>query len=118
MGKPKATPAEWKSRLDRVRRPLRKHRCADRATASMYLTAIVAYFVTEILNLIRDEAKHKKKNKIHMQNTPLRIQNGNDLSGFLARLTISENRELPNINSAIFPNLPADMPSTSRRNSF
>ncbi|CAG9530490.1 unnamed protein product [Cercopithifilaria johnstoni] len=120
----KKTPKKGQSRsvradlyfpIGRIHRLLRKGNYADRigASAPIYLTAVLEYLSTEVLQLAGDEARANQKNRITPRHLQLAIRNDDELSALLSDVTISEGGVLPNINSALLPKQSADMQSTS-----
>ncbi|VBB30857.1 unnamed protein product [Acanthocheilonema viteae] len=80
---------------------------------SVFLAAVLEYLSAEILEMAGNAAHANEKNRINLRHLQLAIQSDDELSALLSNVTVSQDSVLPNINSALLPKQPADMPSTS-----
>ncbi|KAL3983000.1 Histone H2A [Acanthocheilonema viteae] len=99
----------------RIRRLLRRGNYAERigVRVSVFLAAVLEYLSAEILEMAGNAAHANEKNRINLRHLQLAIQSDDELSALLSNVTVSQDSVLPNINSALLPKQPADMPSTS-----
>lgn len=71
--------------------------------APVYLTSVIEYVVAEILELAGNTAKEHKKGRILPRHIQLAVRNDEELSRYLANVTIMGGGVLPNIHSTLLP---------------
>mmetsp|Transcript_39926 Transcript_39926/g.103042 ORF Transcript_39926/g.103042 Transcript_39926/m.103042 type:complete len:156 (-) Transcript_39926:153-620(-) len=91
--------------VGRIQRYLRKGRYADRigAGAAVYLTAVLEYLVSEIVELSGNAAQDNKKKRIIPRHIQLAVRNDEELNRLFKDVTIASGGVLPNIHSSLIP---------------
>ncbi len=91
--------------VGRVARILRKGKYSERISpkASIYLTAVIQYMTTEVLDLAVKAANENKRKRIIPRHILLAVSNDSELSRFFGDNTISEGGTMPNIHPALLP---------------
>ncbi|NXS45792.1 H2A4 protein, partial [Balaeniceps rex] len=91
--------------VGRVHRRLREGNYAEQvgADASVYLVAVLEYLTAEILELVGNAARDKKKTRVIPRHLQLAIRNNEELNKLLGEVTIAQGGVLPNIQAALLP---------------
>ncbi|KAI3931267.1 hypothetical protein MKX01_040184 [Papaver californicum] len=90
--------------VGRITRFLKKGRYAQRVgSGPVYLTAVLEYLASEVLELAGNAARDNKKSRIIPRHVLLAIRNDEELGKLLAGVTIASGGVLPNINSILLP---------------
>ena len=78
--------------VNRVSKLMRKGKLANRfdSKASVFMTAVLEYLSTEILDLAGDSCKDLNQLRINPKHISLAVRNDDDLRQILANVTISE----------------------------
>ena len=89
--------------VGKVGRMLKKGGYAKRigAGAPVYLAAVLEYVVAETLELAGNAARDNKRSRIGPRHIQLAIRNDEELSKYLAKVTIAEGGVLQNIHQAL-----------------
>lgn len=89
--------------VGRVTRHLKHGRYAKQVSpkASVFLASVMEYLVAELLELSGGIAKEHKKGRISPRHIQLAISNDEELSKYLASVTIAQGGVLPNIHDVL-----------------
>ncbi|NWS99125.1 H2A2 protein, partial [Mionectes macconnelli] len=91
--------------VSRVHRLLRRGNYAGRigSDAAVYLTAVIEYMITEVLEAAGIVAHEKKKRRILPRHIVLAVRMDNELDKFCACVTIAQGGVMPNILPQLLP---------------
>lgn len=91
--------------VGRIARHLKQGRYAKRTSAGapVYLGAVIEYLVAELLELAGAAAKEQKKNRINPRHIQLAIRNDDELSAYLAKVSIVQGGVLPKVHDVLLP---------------
>ena len=107
-GKSRSAKAGIQFPVGKVGRLLKKGGYAKRigAGAPVYLAAVLEYVVAETLELAGNAARDNKRSRISPRHIQLAIRNDEELSKYLAKVTIAEGGVLQNIHQALVSKSP------------
>lgn len=109
-GKSRSAKAGIQFPVGKVGRLLKKGGYAKRigAGAPVYLAAVLEYVVAETLELAGNAARDNKRSRIGPRHIQLAIRNDEELSKYLAKVTIAEGGVLQNIHQALVGKSPRE----------
>lgn len=109
-GKSRSAKAGIQFPVGKVGRLLKKGGYAKRigAGAPVYLAAVLEYVVAETLELAGNAARDNKRSRIGPRHIQLAIRNDEELSKYLAKVTIAEGGVLQNIHQALVSKSPRE----------
>lgn len=91
--------------VGRVSRMMKVGRYAERvgATAPVYLSAVLEYLTSEILELSIQAAQDNKRSRITPRHITLAVRNDDELNRLIGGTIIANGGVLPHINKALLP---------------
>ncbi|KAK6164740.1 hypothetical protein DH2020_001604 [Rehmannia glutinosa] len=76
--------------------------------ASLYLTAVLEYLASEVLELASNEAKDSKKKRIEPRHLQQAVRKDKDFKQLLSNVTIPDAGVLPKFHQNLLPKSSAD----------
>ena len=91
--------------ISRVQRYMRNARIAKRVGngAALYLTAVLEYLTSEVLELAGNACNDNKKHRITPRHIQLAVRTDDELKKLLADVTIAAGGVLPNLRPELVP---------------